>query len=713
MKAVSLLLFLSQLQAQVADDPGRPVMIARFVEQEISIDGRLDEPAWEGAVWVSEFYQKEPQEGQEITEQTRVSILYDQGYLYLGVELEESNPGGIRASELRRDSSLEADDSFAVILDTFHDHRNAFLFRINPQGTRFDGLIRDENSHVAADWDEQWTAAAVMTEEGWTAEMSIPFKILRFSGAEEQSWGINFERVIKRKNEVAYWSGWDRDFQFYHISQAGHLAGLREIKQAERLRIRPYVLAGVERFGATSSPGTSGLAEVGIDDLKFALTSNLTADLTLNPDFGQVEVDDQRVNLTRFSLFSREKRQFFIEGADSLRMRVALLHFGPPPLELFYSRRIGLSQRGDPVSIIGGGKITGKVGGFDLGVLSVQTDDFQDQPGQNFSVARIRKEVLDRSYVGAIFTSREGGGSNQVAGVDANFVLKEHLTVSGLLSGSSDSGSSNKQWARQIGARWRDDFLEAGINYLDIDPEFNPGVGFVRRRDRLIGTQWSFKPRPASETIRQFVITPALVYFHNDEGVLRTRRAELQFVTSFESGDRITFDFGNRVERLFRPFSIDPGVTLPVGLYQWNAGGVSFRSFNGRKISGSMGVDTGDFYNGTKRSLDLAADFRPNQNLHLSPSYEFNDVDLVEGSFSTHLVGLRANVSFSNNLLTSTFIQYNSSGNLAALQFRFNYIFRTIDNLHIVYNETRFTEGVYSGESDRSLVVKLTYSLHR
>lgn len=708
-----LLLFLSQVQAQVSGDPERPVMNAQRIEETVSIDGRLDEPSWKGAASVSEFYQKEPLEGGEATERTRVSILYDQGYLYLGVELQESDAGGIRASELRRDNTLESDDSFAVILDTFHDHRNAFLFRINPLGTRFDGLIRDENDHINADWDEQWTAAAVMTEEGWTAEMSIPFKILRFSGAEEQSWGINFERVIKRKNEVVYWSGWDRDFQFYHVSQAGHLEGLREIKQAERLRIRSYLLAGVERFGATSSPGTNGLAEVGIDDLKFALTSNLTADLTLNPDFGQVEVDDQRVNLTRFSLFFREKRQFFIEGADSLRMRVGLLHFGPPPLELFYSRRIGLSQRGDPVSIIGGGKVTGKMGGFDLGFLSVHTDGFQDQPGQNFTVARVRKEVLDRSYVGAIFTSREGGGSNRVAGIDGNLVLKEHLTVSGLLSGSSDSDVSSKQWARQIGARWKDDFLEAGFNYLDIDPEFDPGVGFVRRRDRLIGTEWSFKPRPASKKIRQLVITPALIYFHNDEGVLRTRRAELEFVTSFESGDRIFFDFENRAERLFRPFRIDPSVTLPVGLYQWNAGGVSFRSFNGRKISGSVGVDIGDFYDGTKHSLDLAADFRPNENIHLSPSYKFNDVDLVGGAFSTHLVGLRANVSFSNNLLTSTFVQYNSSGDLAALQFRLNYIFRTIDNFYVVYNETRFTDGLYSGELDRSLVVKITYSLHR
>ena len=295
-------------QNPTSQDRIRPVINAQQIDQAPSIDGLLDEAVWGEALAVSEFFQKEPLEGEAATEETRVRILYDQGYLYLGIELFDSNPSEIRASELRRDNTLESDDTFAVLIDSYHDHRNAFLFRVNPLGTRFDGVVRNEATIINADWDEQWTSAARITEDGWTAEISIPFKILRFSGSEQQTWGIDFERVIKRKNESVYWSGWDRNFQFNHVSQAGHLEGLRNIRQAERLRIRPYILAGAEHFGTSSTPGTKGVAEVGIDDLKYAITPNLTADLAVNPDFGQVEVDDQRVNLTRFNLFFREKR---------------------------------------------------------------------------------------------------------------------------------------------------------------------------------------------------------------------------------------------------------------------------------------------------------------------------------------------------------------------------------------------------------------------
>ena len=229
----------------------------------------------------------------------------------------------------------------------------------------------------------------------------------------------------------------------------------------------------------------------------------------------------------------------------------------------------------------------------------------------------------------------------------------------------------------------------------------------------MIGTRVSLKPRPGGNLIRQFEVTPSLVYFHDDEHVLKSRRAQLQLAASFQSGDRVQFNVENRVERLFREFRIGPGVNLPVGLYQWNTAGVSVRSFNGRRFSATAGVDMGDFYNGTKRSLDLAGDIRPNENIHFSPSYNFIAVDLREGSFSTHLVGLRANISFTNNLLTSAFLQYKSSGDLAAFHLRFNYIFRTIDNFHLVYNETRFTDGVFAGSSNQSLTAKVTYSLHR
>ena len=679
------------------------------------IDGRLDDAAWRNASVVSAFRQKEPDEGADATEATRVRVLFDQANLYIGVELLDRDPSQILASELRRDNLLESDDTFAVLLDTYHDHRNAFLFRVNPRGTRFDGIIRNENRNINADWDEAWTAAAAITAEGWTAEIVIPFRVLRFSGERDQRWGINFERIIRRKNEAAYWAGWDRNYSFYHVSQAGHLSGLSDVRQAERIRVRPYVVSGVEQLDAVSTPaGASAVREVGIDDLKFALTSNLTADLSLNPDFAQTEVDAQRVNLTRYSLFFPEKRQFFIEGAESLRMGVGLLHFGPPPLEMMYSRSMGLSDRGEPTPILAGGKLTGKMAGFDLGLLNVQADRKGTQPARNFSVARIRKELLGRSYVGAIATNRAGSGAfNRVAGADARFVFKEHLVVAGLAARSFASRSSGARWARQLGAEWTDDRIEAGANYLEVDPGFDPGVGFVRRHDRMMGTRVSLKPRPRGSLVRQFDITPSLVFYHDHGGTLVQRDAKFIVGTAFQSGDRIEVAAERYLERFQQPFAIGSGVVVPIGLYTWNNCRVTARSFTGRIVNRNATVDVGEFYGGTKRSLDMGTDLRPSKNLSLNLSYAVNDVALPTGTFRTHLVGVRWNVSFTTSLLTSAYLQYNSAGELAAVQVRLNYIFRTIDNIYLVFNDTRFTGGAFADRDNRSLVLKATYSVSR
>ena len=688
---------------------------ARQIAQPPLVDGVLDDAAWQGGPIMTGFYQKEPAEGEAASERTRVRVVFDDARLYIGVEALDREPSAIRASELRRDNTLESDDSFAVLLDTFHDHRNAFLFRINPRGTRFDGLISNEGRFIRSDWDEQWIAAATITNQGWSAEFSIPFKILRFTPDDEQTWGMNFERVIKRKNELVYWSGWDRDYVFTDVSQAGHLTGLVDIRQAERMRLRPYLLAGAERLDAVPvQAGSAMIGEVGIDDLKFAVTSSLTADVAVNPDFAQTEVDDQRVNLTRFSLFFPEKRSFFIEGAESLRMGIGMLHFGPPPLELFYSRRAGLSDRGEPTSIVAGGKLTGKLSGFDLGIINVHTGGSDEHVGQNYGAARVRKELFARSYIGGIVTSLEGDGiSNQVAAADARFVVKEHLNIGALVGRSFDPGVDGEQWVRHGAAEWRSDLIDAGATYLDIQPAFNPGIGFVRRNEAMMGGRISLKPRPGAERIRQLQLTPSLVYFRDEERIIRSRRAQFQFVTLFESGERIDVNVQNQLERLPRPFRISRDVTLPVRRYDWNEGGITFRTFNGRSLSGRFGVTAGEFYSGTKRSLELQGEWRPNENLSVAPSYRFNNVDLVEGDFDTHLVGLRANVSFTTDLLTSAFFQYNSSGELAAIQVRLNYIFRTIDNIFIVYNETRFIDGVFQNEANRSFVVKTTYSLHR
>ena len=711
---VTALCILGSSAAFQAQAPETQTAQALKVTAPPKLDGRLDDAIWQKAAIVAGFKQREPDEGRDASERTTVRIAYDQANLYIGAVLDDSIPADIRATELRRDNTLDSDDTFSVLLDTYHDHRNAFVFRVNPRGTRFDALVRNESRFYYADWDEQWTAAAVLTDTGWSVEIAIPFKILRFTGAASQSWGLNFERVIKRRNEMAYWAGWSRNYGFQNVSQAGHLGGLADIKQAERVRLRPYFLGGAESLDAVAAPGpTRRITEIGIDDLKWQATSTLTADLAVNPDFAQTEVDAQQVNLTRFSLFFPEKRQFFIEGADSLRMGVGLLHFGPPPLELFYSRNIGLSNQGTPITIPVGGKLTGKVAGFDVGVLNAQTSDTDRQAGENFTVARVRKEILGRSYVGAIATNRQGGGrQNTVLGVDGRFTFFNNFNVMALAARSEDRDRP-AQWATQVGAEWRDDFFEAGANYIDVDPGFNPGIGFVRTRERLIGVRGSLKPRPKRWRIRQFELTPSTVWYHDNQRVLRSRESNFTFATAFETGDRIEVVPFDSYERVVRPFAIGPGVVLPVGTYDWSGLTVNLRSYNGRKVSGNVALSAGHFYDGTKKTVTLVGDLRPNKTLSLNPSYQVNDVALSAGAFVTHLFGLRANVSFSTNLLTSAYLQYNSAGQLAATQVRVNYIFRTIDNVFLVYNETRYTDGVFDGRANKSLVLKVTYSVHR
>ena len=691
-----------------------PVARATSASQPPRIDGRLDDAAWQGAPAVLGFRQREPQAGDEATEPTSVRILYDKANLYIGADLRDSAPDGIRASELRRDNTLESDDTFSVLLDTYLDHRNASVFRVNARGTRFDALVRNESRFMSADWDEQWSAAAVITATGWSVEIAIPFKILRFKSGASQTWGLNFERVIKRKNELAYWAGWERDYVFQHVSQAGQLTGLGDIRQAERLRLRPYVLAGAEQLDAVPSPaGGRRISEVGIDDLKWQVTSTLTADLAVNPDFAQTEVDAQQVNLTRFSLFFPEKRQFFIEGAESLRMGVGLLHFGPPPLELFYSRNIGLSSAGTPTAIPAGTKLTGKSAGFDVGVLSARTEATGSQSAETFAVGRVRKELLGRSYIGAIATNRQGGDlRNSLVGADARFTFWKNFNVMGLAARTEDRGTP-AQWATQIGAEWRDDFVEAGANYIDIDPDFNPGIGYVRVKERLIGARASLKPRPKRWKVRQFEITPSSVWYADVNGVLRSRESSVTLATAFESGDRIELAASDSYERLVRRFAIGPGAAVAPGEYDWRASTLTYRSYNGRKVSGNATLTTGSFYDGDKTTMTLAGDLRPNKTLSFNPSYQVNDISLPAGALVTHLLGLRANVSFSTNVLTSAYVQYNSTGQLAATQVRLNYIFRTIDNVYVVYNETRFSGGVFDGEVNKSLVMKVTYSLQR
>ena len=350
------------------------------VTDAIRIDGALDEEAWQHAPVVDGFVQREPKEGDAATEATTVRIVYTPRSIYFGIVCRDTDPASIRATELRRDNDFENDDSVSVLLDTFHDHRNAFVFRTNPLGTQSDTLVTDEGRVTNPNWDEIWSSAAVITEDGWTAEIEIPFKALRMTDQPVQTWGINFERVIRRKTEFTYWSNHGRSFTFTRISQAGHLAGLQNVRAGLAWRIKPFGRTALKQASSVGrAPGIASLSTAGLDDLKFRVTSNLTFDFTANPDFAEADVDDQVVNLTRFPVYFDEKREFFVEGAG-------IFDYGPggganSELKPFFSRRIGLSARGEPLPILGGGKLTGKTEGWTVGLLNVQTGESHGVPG--------------------------------------------------------------------------------------------------------------------------------------------------------------------------------------------------------------------------------------------------------------------------------------------------------------------------------------------
>ena len=435
----------------------------------------------------------------------------------------------------------------------------------------------------------------------------------------------------------------------------------------------------------------------------------------MNSDFAQTEVDAQRVNLTRFSLFFPEKRQFFIEGADSLRMGVGLLHFGPPPLELFYSRAIGLAGDGTQIPVQVGAKLTGKVSGFDVGVLDVQTDDLGRSPGENFAVGRVRKEVLGRSYIGAIMTNREGGGQrNTILGGDARFTFFKNFNVMGLFARADDTRVDEEPMghAARRGVALRSSRAGRQLHRRGpglprrhrLRPSERAHAGHSRRRS-------SHGPNAgasgSSKSLRAWcgTTTPAARCARargRSSWPRRSKRA-----TAWRCRFRtptIACPGRFRLARVWccRP---RPSSGMPPR--------ATFRSFNGRKVSGSVSVSAGDYYSGTKQTVTLQGDIRQSRYVSFNPSYEVNDVELREGAFRTHLVGLRANVSFSTSLLTSIYAQYNSAGQLAATQVRLNYIFRTIDNVYLVFNDTHFTEGVFEGKANRSLVAKVTYSVSR
>ena len=681
--AILAILLLLPLSARAGEAPPVEALLPARTEQPPRIDGLLDEAAWQGALVIDDFTQQLPEDRVPPTERTEARILYDDNNLYLGIRLFDSDPSRILAWTLDRDGdAISRDDTVAFCIDSSDNGRDGFWFSTNPAGVQVDAQIFNEGIVFDKEWDAVWEVSSRVDERGWTAEIKIPFFNLRFSPAAENVMGINFFRAIRRKNEEDYAPYIPRNFNGTLTLSRARKFRFSGIRRGVRFQPKPYLLA---RAGRSYSPEDTDLEGRAGLDVKWGVSSNLTADLTYRTDFAQVEADVRQVNLTRYNLFYPEKRDFFLENAG-------LFQFGAGgETDVFFSRRIGLSD-GDIVPILGGARLTGRLGKTSLGVLDVVTEEGAGEPRTNFSVLRVRRDVLSRSTVGMILTDREAqgeGGGNRVIGADTRLVFHEDWSVDAYYAASHSSAGLPEGSAGRVRVGMDGDIWEVAARYAQVDAGFDPGIGFVRRPgvDIWEGVA-AWKPRPESDRVRQFNLMWNPIYVTNHEGQLESRENFFLFETAFESGDEAGAHYSNQFERLAEPFEIFEGVVIPPGDYSFDTATVYFSTFQGRRVFSSSALESGTFYDGRKTTASQVLTFNFSPHFSVSTQYDYNHVLLPEGNFDTNLWVTRFNVAVGPGLFGSALIQANDISDDLDLNLRVDWIHHPGADLFFVYNES-------------------------
>ena len=540
--------------------------------ESVEVDGEFNEADWQNAKPVGQFTQVQPDAGAPGTQPTEARVLYDNKNLYFGFTCFEADMSKLTANDMRRDSRGVGDnDTVFVLLDTYNDKQSGVYFSVNALGARIDMAISDSGSTQNRNWDAVWTCGAKVNEDHWAAEIAIPFSQLRFNQSDDMTWGINVGRDIRRHKEKATWVPMSAAYGYgakYRTANIGTLVGLKEISPSRHLELLPYVSPGFARDDEDDKE-TKEVFEVGLD-LKYGITHNLTGDLTFNTDFAQVETDEEQVNLTRFSLFFPEKRPFFLEGAGLFEIGIPRPSFRrPPPLLLFYSRRIGIEE-GHPIPIIGGGKITGRIGDYGVGLLNVLTDEFHtdesvtdpddivDVGRTNYSVLRVTRNILQNSNIGLIAVNKEDADRyNRTAGFDFVYRPRDNMDVRGYWARTFEEGMSGRNNAWYLRTNWQNKRFSLVNSYTDTDEDFNPEVGFVRREGiRRIRSQAAYTPWPRAFGVRQIRIGPEIDYFFNQDNDLETREITLANRIELENGFWVFLNAQRTFEGLDEDFDI-------------------------------------------------------------------------------------------------------------------------------------------------------------
>ena len=700
-----------------------PRMSAQRTSEEIKVDGVLDEPVWQSVEPIRQLYQIQPDQGDPATEQSEVRIMYDDKKLYFGFIFYDSEMDKIVANDMRRDSSgLRSNDYGFLLLDTYNDRRNAVFFRFTPVGGMEDTAVSNSGGSLNTSWDIVWECRCRINEDNWTVEIAIPFSQLRFERSDSMDWGLNFGREIARKREIAAWNEAPKTYgglAKYRTAYFGTLEGLEGITPSRHLELLPYVLPGASYESETEE--TEGVFEAGLD-LKYGVTPNLTADLTFNTDFAQVEADQEQVNLTRFSLFFPEQRPFFLEGASIFDVGIPRPSFRrPPPLLLFYSRRIGLAE-GRSIPILGGGKMTGKIGPYGIGVLNVLTNQFEDdetegseddifsEPRTNYSVIRVNRDILKGSTVGGIFINKQDADAyNRTAGLDFSYRPTREINVQGLWSRTFEADILGNSNAFFFGGDWRTNLFRLDASYTDIGEDFNPEVGYIQRRDvRRFRGGGSYTPWPDKFGIREIQIGPEIDLVLTQENELETQEITFDTQFEFETGDDIGFEVKNTAEHLDVGFDLQ-GEEIPEGDYNFTSFQMSMRTSSSRMIAGQLQVEFGEFYSGTRRGFSIDATARPNAQLSIEPFIEFNRITLPDEEFDANAFGGRISYSFSTTLFTKLFTQWSTDRDVLSANFLVNYIYRPGSDFYLVFDQNYDTRDGGVKLLGWAVVGKITY----
>lgn len=692
-----------------------------LVDEMPRIDGRLDEAVWTGAAVASDFVQTEPSEGLAANQPTEVRVLFTAHYLVIGARLHDREGSRITANQFLRDGNLDGNDTFQVYLDTFRDRRNAFFFATNPVGVERDGLVRDEGGTVNWEWDGIWLVACTRDEGGWTAEIAIPFSTLRFHPESGEGWGLNFGRVVARTRERTYWSPVKRDWGFsgqFRVSSYGELSGISGTAPASRLSLKPYVLTGAERDIEDNPTGTDFAHKVGLD-AKVALTPTIVADLTVNTDFAQVESDQEQVNLTRFPLFFPEKREFFLENAGLFQVGEPYdVGFGFPSTLLFFSRQIGITEDGDPVRLLGGARVTGKIGAYDVGAMDIVADnaaleDGTPIPRTNFAAVRVKRNVLARSSIGGLLLSKspaDDGSSNQVAAADANFALAHNTNIQGFAAVSQTPGDLGTSHAASVSASHENDRWSTQASYTDIGDDFRSELGFIERTGiRKAGGNVFLSRRPPHFGIRRIFVGNDFRYIADRQGELQSRINTVSSFVIFHNGTFLDTSFTNDAEGLDEAFDLGD-VTFAPGRYDFNQGSVQINTDPGRAVSGRGGVTAGGFYDGKLRSYQGTLRVRPTDRLTFEATYlrDHVDIEARQAVFLANVFIGRASYAFSPRAFVRALIQTNDDEHEARANVLFRYTYRPGADLFVVYNENRDFGLEDNVVKDRQFLVKLT-----